>query len=515
MALDFFAKRKLRKETKQLESQIKKGDDRPDLRLRLAGLYRKLGKDDEAKKQYLVVTQSYLDSNKRGQAEAVCKSVLEYYPENPKFIELFTVITGGNIIEPSDASLQTPFKETENKNKDKDKDQDEDDVDDMMDEFADADEPTPIATYNNFSEFMNDKGGDNWSESSNTTDENRIPSPPAGIPQVRASLQESITKRLVTKKNRLLSLSSTNNNDEVVDIFGDEGFFQDEGDTVVRPALKGDFWNEAPLLVELDDDVREELRSSIKPSFHEPDQYIFREGDKGDALFLIISGEVAVKKLQPTGEDEEIARLGKMEFFGEFALLADHKRHASILTIQPTSLLKIPKTLIVELGKKFPKIITTLKDFYKIRLQDLMINNLAFFELIAPENRTKYLGNLHFHRFAPNTSIIKQDSKSGGFFLILLGEVEIIHRTNDNEQVLGILGEGEYFGEMALMKRKTAMATVRSVDVVELVQIPAKTFFEILAEHPPIWRRLQEEVSKRTLLDHYFISGRGSGKLSF
>jgi CRP-like cAMP-binding protein len=59
------------------------------------------------------------------------------------------------------------------------------------------------------------------------------------------------------------------------------------------------------------------------------------------------------------------------------------------------------------------------------------------------------------------------------------------------------------------------MASVRSRTFVEIVQIPAKIFFQILADHPPIWRQMQEEVEKRQLLNHYYISGRSSQMISY
>ncbi|MBU1238295.1 cyclic nucleotide-binding domain-containing protein, partial [Myxococcota bacterium] len=445
---------------------------------------------------------------KRGQAEAVCQRVLEYYPQNATFAELLGVING-QVMEEKAAEEQSP---------------DEVEVEEAMDDYGDVDEPTPIAEYNSFQDFVEDHSSkssqeESWSDTRDSSGENRIPSPPGGVPAIRSSLQESISRRMEYQKNKFMDISTSpgRTEDEVVDIFDDEegDFFGSEGSTLVASEVKGDFWEKAPLLSELPPEIISDLRSSIEPSVHEPNEYIFRQGDVGTSLFLIIDGDVAVTKLNSGGDDEEIARLGKLDFFGEFALLADHKRHASILTTTRTSLLELPKDLVVELGKKYPVIIDILKNFYRKRLQDTMINNLGFFELIAPDKRDSLLGNLHFHRFAPRTSIIKQGQKSGGFFLILLGEVEIVYNSSEGDKVLGVLSEGEYFGEMALMKRKPAMATVSSVDVVELVQIPAKSFFQILAEHPPIWRRLQEEVSKRVLLDHYFISGRGSGKLSF
>ncbi|PKN45991.1 MAG: hypothetical protein CVU59_07440 [Deltaproteobacteria bacterium HGW-Deltaproteobacteria-17] len=522
MALDFFTKRKIRKEAKQLEQEIQV-EDRPDLRLRLAGLYRKLDRDDEAKTQYRIVTQAYLDQGKRGQAEAVCRSVLEFYPKIQEFQDLFATITGKSFGAPEPVTTVAMSEPSA-----------EEDVGQMMNHWSEPEDPTPIADYNQIKM-------DTWQDESDPG-ARRIPSPPAGVPRIAATLSETITHRFPSRDERLSSIANEirTNRNETIDVFKDQdedmfsAAWEDEATDDKTPdrfaeadeleaEVEEDFWTLAPLLRELDEDSREALRRQVSTATYEPGTVLFHEGDAGNSLFLIIDGEVRVSKLQPSGEEREISLLNAGEFFGEFALLTDQKRHASITTVVRTTVLEISKKTVQEIGKKHPAILEVIKKFYRSRLQDLMIKNLTFFNLISAEKRAQYLTDIHFHRFAAGTSIIKQGSKGGGFFLILLGEVEVVVEAEGEtdgkeavpEKVLSVLGEGEYFGEMALLKRKPAMASVRSRTFVEIVQIPAKIFFQILADHPPIWRQMQEEVEKRQLLNHYYISGRSSQMISY
>ena len=63
-----------------------------------------------------------------------------------------------------------------------------------------------------------------------------------------------------------------------------------------------------------------------------PGETIFRQGDKGDFVYTIVSGEVEVIREDADGE-KVIARLGTGQYFGEMALISDAPRAATVRTI--------------------------------------------------------------------------------------------------------------------------------------------------------------------------------------
>ncbi|CAM9698187.1 unnamed protein product, partial [Ectocarpus sp. 12 AP-2014] len=68
-------------------------------------------------------------------------------------------------------------------------------------------------------------------------------------------------------------------------------------------------------------------------SFDEGD-YIIRQGEEGTRFFIINDGEVRCTCNVPgTGEEREIMRLGKSEFFGERALLKNEPRAANVIGV--------------------------------------------------------------------------------------------------------------------------------------------------------------------------------------
>lgn len=66
------------------------------------------------------------------------------------------------------------------------------------------------------------------------------------------------------------------------------------------------------------------------------EQLIIREGDLGDSLFLIISGQVKVHI-----KEREVAVLGDRQVFGEMALLDSEPRSASVTALTAVTVLRI------------------------------------------------------------------------------------------------------------------------------------------------------------------------------
>jgi CRP/FNR family cyclic AMP-dependent transcriptional regulator len=60
---------------------------------------------------------------------------------------------------------------------------------------------------------------------------------------------------------------------------------------------------------------------------------IFREGEQGDAVFLIEAGKVRLTRLNPGGNEIEVAEIGPGCIFGEMALLDGSPRMATATAV--------------------------------------------------------------------------------------------------------------------------------------------------------------------------------------
>ncbi|MEP7082165.1 MAG: cyclic nucleotide-binding domain-containing protein [Chloroflexota bacterium] len=86
-----------------------------------------------------------------------------------------------------------------------------------------------------------------------------------------------------------------------------------------------------PLLAGLDDRVRRRLAQIGKRRTYAAGETIVEEGEKGVALYVILSGRVRVER-----SGEALGELGPGDFFGELALIEDEPRSATVIAVDET-----------------------------------------------------------------------------------------------------------------------------------------------------------------------------------
>ncbi len=87
-----------------------------------------------------------------------------------------------------------------------------------------------------------------------------------------------------------------------------------------------------------------------------PGEDVIREGEAGETMYMIISGQVSVIKNKGEGEEIELDRIKPGDYFGEMALFEDQVRSATIRTVEKTGLLVLHKREFEEIVREYPQI---------------------------------------------------------------------------------------------------------------------------------------------------------------
>jgi CRP-like cAMP-binding protein len=96
----------------------------------------------------------------------------------------------------------------------------------------------------------------------------------------------------------------------------------------------------SPLFDQLSPAELEVLAELSRPRRYVRGQVIVEEGELGDSLYVLVSGEVEVLR-RDGSEDKALARLEPPEFFGEMALIDREQRSATVRAASEVTALQL------------------------------------------------------------------------------------------------------------------------------------------------------------------------------
>ena len=96
-------------------------------------------------------------------------------------------------------------------------------------------------------------------------------------------------------------------------------------------------------------------------------------------------------------------------------------------------------------------------------------------------------------------TIIGTGEQGDALYIVARGRLEALLRHGSEEQKLGELGAGEFFGEMALLGDSVRKADVRAISACSLLRINSKDVMSVAHEHPEVSQRLEKARAERSV----------------
>jgi ATP-binding cassette subfamily B protein len=83
------------------------------------------------------------------------------------------------------------------------------------------------------------------------------------------------------------------------------------------------------------------------------------------------------------------------------------------------------------------------------------------------------------------------------FFILVRGKVEVTRTTGDETEIVAVLNDGDYFGEMALLSNQPRNATVRTLTPCVCLTLPRDLFNRLLATEPDLRDYIRKVAMER------------------
>ncbi len=109
-----------------------------------------------------------------------------------------------------------------------------------------------------------------------------------------------------------------------------------------------------PILRLLEDPHLFELASHLHHLAFAPGEHIIRQGDPGDSMYFIVSGQVNILFRSPNGVEQVVSRMEHGEFFGEASLLTGEARTASAIAESRVECYRLDKSGLQGMVSRLP-----------------------------------------------------------------------------------------------------------------------------------------------------------------
>ena len=284
-----------------------------------------------------------------------------------------------------------------------------------------------------------------------------------------------------------------------------------------------------------------------------PGDLVFKEGEPGSTAFYIVEGAVRIfindpnsggigkhqsrgtfawffdrmlgnkkdaTKLLPLDAAVDVhvghtaSTMGAGEVLGEMSALSHIKRTATVVSLTRSIVLEIGSEAY-ELLQFAPILKQRMDETYRARSLANHLRNVPILSGLSEPDIERLRRNAELVTVPGDDVIFKQgdaadDSKTGGMYIVRLGEVHVTLSTHAGTRKLATLGKSDCFGETGLLFNAKRNATCTAVNYttggtrpktrparVELVRIKPEDFNHIIGNYPAVKMALEQLAARR------------------
>jgi CRP-like cAMP-binding protein len=267
------------------------------------------------------------------------------------------------------------------------------------------------------------------------------------------------------------------------------------GEPRLMPAAAAAALARTPLFAGLSQDALESLVQELTLVQLTSGEVLFREGDPGDALYVIVEGEVAVQAEGPPRV--EMARLGAGAFIGEVALMIDQPRSATIMATTEAELLRIDRTTLSTVLATHGEVLAAVLRFVRDRLVDRWTRTSPLFRPFDDGVRAQIASRFKFLEIETGSKLLDAGKKPDGLYIVLAGKFAV-QRAGAK---LAMVGPGELIGETALLSGAAFKSEVVAHGKSLALCLPASDFRELIMTHPHVLEYIGEAAEQSRKLE--------------
>jgi len=209
---------------------------------------------------------------------------------------------------------------------------------------------------------------------------------------------------------------------------------------------------------------------------------LITEGDQGYNFYVVQKGHFQFFK-----KGKMVYEAHGGEAFGELALLYNAPRAVTVTSVTQSEVWKLDRVT-------FRQILATSNEKKASEVRKAL-EAAPIFEDLEDDQIDKLVDVVHSQKYEPGDVIIRKGDHGSLFYIIVSGNVQCTKAGNGDSNDL-VFGEGDYFGERALLTDEPRAANIIAIDEVECLVIDRESFDKILG---PLKELMDHNLGYRVL----------------
>lgn len=238
------------------------------------------------------------------------------------------------------------------------------------------------------------------------------------------------------------------------------------------------------------------LVAAGEPVGVEAGQLLFRAGDPGDALYLVLAGRLEMHRAGV----ETCEEVGDGGLVGVLEVLSGEARLATVIATEPAELLRVPEAALDRVFEEFPDAAVQLVTVAKRRLLRRELSRFlpGLFGPLAGDAIQEIERMFRWFRLARGDRLFSQGDAGDALYLLVSGRLQaVVEEAGGHRRTVGEIVPGETVGEMALLTGEPRSASVVAVRD-SVLQVCDRADFECLIDrHPQFLKHLSGILVRR------------------
>jgi NTE family protein/lysophospholipid hydrolase len=212
---------------------------------------------------------------------------------------------------------------------------------------------------------------------------------------------------------------------------------------------------------------------------------LFRDGDPGDAFYIVRSGMLQVLPAPSVSAPQTSASIEVGDLVGEIAVLYQRPRTSTVSAVTASTLFKISASTLDRLYGANPSAHAQILKAIARRLPSSYLASVPIFAGLQADALRELDLESGWVRLAGGQTLFRQGDAPDYLYVVVQGRLEVlVERDTGQPEIIDQLGCGACVGEMAILTGEPRTATVRAIRDSELVRFSKAELCRLLELHP-------------------------------